>query len=650
VTKATATTARASIRVGAVDPHAVGLWALGGIPVTYLGVRGGGYDPLVHTEVAIGVWWIVLVGAAVGALPATRPSRMGWAALSLFALLAVWTAASIGWSDSPDTAIAESARSVLYVGVFALAVTSLRAGHSTRHLLSGVAAGIVAVAVVAVVARLYPGSFPQTDERLASGRLAYPLNYWNGLAALCAIGIPLLFGLTRAARSLAGQSIAAAGIPLLVLVLYLTASRAGAIAMAIALLVLVVATDDRLTMLTTAAATACGSALLVGVTERLDALQADAQGPRAKVIVALVLICGGAALIQYGVSLVARHVERPGWSRPSPRRTAGLSAMLATFALAISIAAGLPGYLGDRWEEFKGAQAPSALSSPSGENLFERLRSANGLGRYEMWQVAWSDLESKPITGRGAGSFELSWASERSADSLYARNAHSLYLETLGNLGVVGFALLVGLLVLMLFAGITGLVRRQVADRPLTAAAMASLVAFCAAAAVDWEWQIPAVSLAGLAAGASLLGPRRRSAETPASSRSVRAVLCVIAIASIALCSISLTGTSSLRSSRADARDGRLVSAATAARRASDAQPFAAAPQLQLALVLERAGAYDLAVERARKAVTAEPRNWEGWLVAARIEAKRGNTQAAIRDYRRARTLNPHSPVFNAIR
>ena len=38
-------------------------------------------------------------------------------------------------------------------------------------------------------------------------------------------------------------------------------------------------------------------------------------------------------------------------------------------------------------------------------------------------------------------------------------------------------------------------------------------------------------------------------------------------------------------------------------------------------------------------------RNW-GWLVLAGLEAKLGRTKAALADYRKARDLNPTSPLF----
>ena len=59
-------------------PDAVRTWALVGTVVLYLAINGGGYDLIVRSQVAIVVWWIVLIGAAWGLFPAVRWTRTAW--------------------------------------------------------------------------------------------------------------------------------------------------------------------------------------------------------------------------------------------------------------------------------------------------------------------------------------------------------------------------------------------------------------------------------------------------------------------------------------------------------------------------------------------------------------------------------------------
>ena len=63
-------------------------------------------------------------------------------------------------------------------------------------------------------------------------------------------------------------------------------------------------------------------------------------------------------------------------------------------------------------------------------------------------------------------------------------DAHSLYLETLAELGLVGLALLVLALAPPLVAGFRG----------VEAAATGGYVAFLIHAGLDWDWELPAVT------------------------------------------------------------------------------------------------------------------------------------------------------------
>jgi len=116
-----------------------------------------------------------------------------------------------------------------------------------------------------------------------------------------------------------------------------------------------------------------------------------------------------------------------------------------------------------------------------------------------------------------------------------------------------------------------------------------------------------------------------------------------IAIVAIA---IPLASTGLQRESEAAARAGDLEAALRAARSAQNAEPWAAGPRLQQALVLESEGDLTAALAAAHGAAERESTNWRNFLVLSRIEAERGEAFAAVQDYRRARSLNPHSELF----
>jgi O-antigen ligase len=62
----------------------------------------------------------------------------------------------------------------------------------------------------------------------------------------------------------------------------------------------------------------------------------------------------------------------------------------------------------------------------------------------ELWEEAWSQWQDNPVLGEGAGTYEQYWNEHRPIDHK-VRDAHSLYLETLGELGPIGLALLLAL-------------------------------------------------------------------------------------------------------------------------------------------------------------------------------------------------------------
>jgi hypothetical protein len=123
-----------------------------------------------------------------------------------------------------------------------------------------------------------------------------------------------------------------------------------------------------------------------------------------------------------------------------------------------------------------------------------RLHGAVG-DRPDYWRVAWHEAQANPVLGSGAGTFELWWEDERPID-VDVRDAHSLYVETLAEQGAAGLLLLAAALGIPLFLAWS---RREA---PLVPAATAAYAAFLVHAGVDWDWEMPAVTLAALVAAA----------------------------------------------------------------------------------------------------------------------------------------------------
>jgi hypothetical protein len=639
-----------------VDARALSAWVLVGGIVLYLAIDGGGYDLVVRSQVGIVVWWFVLVGAALGLLPATRVSRVAWGGLALFGGFVAWTALASTWSLSSERSLAELSRVACYLGVMLLAILIHRdRERAVRHTVNALGAAIVLVAALALASRLRPDLFPaaqQTPSFLTGtqGRLGWPLNYWNALGALVALGLPLLLSVATSARRIGTQAAAAAGIPIVVLCGYLTFSRGSAIAASAALIVFIALSPERIPKLATVFVTAAGSAALIAGAVHRSAIEhglvnAAAKHQGATLLIAVILVCAGVALAQAGIGLAVRHATPPRWL-VIPRRRARVLVLGGVAAcVVVALLAGAPTRISHAWHDF---QHPTAAALH--QDSIVRFGSVSGNGRYDLWKVAVDATSGHLLGGHGPGTFQLVWLPRAPYDS-YVQNAHSLYLETLSDVGIVGLVLLVAFFVLVVGAAVRLAIRSRYEARVRPAAVVAGMVAFLISCAFDWMWQVPALPAAFLLLAAAVLAPRSKGAADDPVKRfsgrvAVRLSVVVLAVACLVAIAVPLATTNAVRQSQAAAAGGNRTLALSDARAAARVEPGAASPQIQLALVLELQGEYGEALVPARRATSDEPDNWSNWLIVSRLDAEAGHPAASLTAFRRARSLNPKSPIF----
>src|SRR5207247_1907828 len=99
------------------------------------------------------------------------------------------------------------------------------------------------------------------------------------------------------------------------------------------------------------------------------------------------------------------------------------------------------------------------------------------------------------------------WWAEHASFSYFVRNAHSLYVEVLGELGVVGLGLLAGAFA---YGGVvaTANTMRGLADARVVAASLLGVVAaFFVGAGLERIWQLTALGAVGLVCLGLLIGP-----------------------------------------------------------------------------------------------------------------------------------------------
>lgn len=158
----------------------------------------------------------------------------------------------------------------------------------------------------------------------ARARLNYPVDYWNGIATLMAMGIPLMLVIAIEARKLAFQALASAAIPVMALACYYTLSRGGVLELAVAIVALLVLLPRRLAAAPILALAMAVSGLLIAAATQRAELEdgltnavALEQGDEMLAIV--VIVCVGVGLLRVAIGLAARHrigprleISRPG--------------------------------------------------------------------------------------------------------------------------------------------------------------------------------------------------------------------------------------------------------------------------------------------------------------------------------------------------
>jgi hypothetical protein len=137
-----------------------------------------------------------------------------------------------------------------------------------------------------------------------------------------------------------------------------------------------------------------------------------------------------------------------------------------------------------------------------------RLSSGAG-NRYDYWRVAWEAFEERPLLGVGAGNYDRPYFQRRTTDEDITQ-PHSLPLQVLTELGLVGFALL---LVPAFGVGwaawrLARSAREAGGARFLAVAGVGCITAWAVHTSVDWLHLLPGVTAFALVACAVLLRNR----------------------------------------------------------------------------------------------------------------------------------------------
>jgi hypothetical protein len=495
----------------------------------------GGYFPPSYLSAGM------IAFATVGVLLiATRPlyalSTQALTAVIALGGLALWAGLSSLWSPAPSAAIDAMQRDLAYVALLALGLIAAGSGRYARRLV-WLALGVICVICgAALLARLYPDVVSGDETSPGFYRLSYPLTYWNELGALCAVGTALAFGLAAdpsvrwALRGLAG----AVTVPLLI-TLTMTLSRGAWIALIAGLVVLVLLGAHRGSLLLTGAIVGGGCALALLRLQSYPALIDDptagsgresaghAFGPQ----LLLLSLAVGVALGAFGAARASEELmtRLDRAFRPVIIGVGVLAAVLliggAAFhsssadALVVKQLHDVGDWVDKQWDDFN---APAGLG-PTAQGA-KRITSGVSGTRSEVYRVALDDFGDAPFEGNGAGSFRVSWLSQRRIGEQLV-NTHSLELETLAELGIVGGGLLAVFLGSIGYAAVRSRLKPGGLTRSQSAAVGAAFTVWAVHSAVDWDWQMGALTGVVLLLACTLFpyGRSRRVRTRPRTAR-----------------------------------------------------------------------------------------------------------------------------------
>ena len=464
---------------------------------TALAFFSGGYFDRARLAAALVAWVLVLVVAFV-ARPPFPASAAGRLALAGLAAVTVWTAISFAWAPLAASWQDSLGRLVLYVGALIVAVAVLRERVAARALEPAFGLGAALVICEGLSGRVLPGLFTLEYSPRADGRLDQPITYWNAEGALAAVGLVLCARVMGdRTRPVWLRALCAAACAPLGAGIYLTVSR-GAIVAALLGLVIVIAAVPTWGQLRggliALAAAVCAS--LTVLSDRVASLSGTlAEREHAGLVAGggLVVVALAAAALTAVFALRERDGRRPERELPAAR-------LLPRAALIVSILV-VVGLVFASFEEKGGTDTLASGAS--------RLSTAKS-NRHAYWRTGLDAFADHPIDGLGAGGFRVEWLRKRTIEESVL-DVHSLELEMASDLGLVGLLAFFAFSGGVFWAGALALRGR----RELVAGSVAALSAWFLHASIDWDWQLPAVTLPAIVMAGLLIAASEPSPQTP---------------------------------------------------------------------------------------------------------------------------------------
>ena len=598
-------------------------------PLTFALALVAGALFLAHDPGDSAIPWLGIGALAlVGALFATRGPPRGLVILVPLAGLAAWCAISIAWSVEPDRSWSYANRTAVYL---AFALVGALLGAEPRRLLYGFSALLGAVCVWSLAGKVLPWLY-EDYGRLA--RLRGPVGYWNALALLGDIALPI--GLCLATRMRTAGTLLVFG---WIVVIGMTYSRGGVLVAVVVVALWMWLSKAWVEALSTLVAAGLPAAGALAVAFALPGLTSDGQSHTARVHAGIVF---GAVLA--ADALIAAGLARFPLADGTMLRRIALAVLVLAIAAAVAIGAARAH---SWWDSFTSSSGSELTNSPG------HLVSSGGNFRSSWWTQAWHGWKTAPLKGTGAGTFAVTNLRYRTTSLDQTIEPHDLPLQFLTETGVVGLVLFIASILWLAVRG-----RRR--PGPQLALALA-LPAYFLHGLLDIDWDFVSVSApVFLIAGALVARPSSR--PRPRASRVVAVSGALIAVG----CSLFAVWLGVRWDGQAAAAVGVNDQHAIAlAKRARRVNPFAIDPLFQagaaevdIAATAKSGRApgwqtgYRSAIGSAEsdftKATTVQPSSALAWDQLGYFELiSRGCPRAALTAFSHATVLDGQNPTYN---
>jgi hypothetical protein len=565
---------------------------------------------------------VVAAAVLLGRLPLPELERPGLLFVGLLSGFVVWNGISIAWSAAPDRSWNYFNRGLAYLAFVVLGlVVGAVVRRAPRTVALGLAALIGATCLWALAGKVIPALY---DDGARFARLRSPVGYWNALALLTGIGLPL--GLWIASTREHARWLRTAGVLLvyvLGIALALTYSRGGLLAAVFAVVAYLALARERTEAVVTfgIAVAAALPALAWGLTQPgvADDFQSKATRVEDGAWFGVILLLGAIAACGAAWAVLPRRLSDRA-ERLVVRGAVGVAILIALGGAAVALTGS---------SEDVVPQGPSRQLSTGSNN------------RGTWWREAWEAFEGEPLIGIGAGGFEYVHRMLRET-RIDVTEPHNLALQFAAEIGLVGLALFAGAM-----GGALVAVWRRRGDPASLALGMA-VPTYVLHGLLDYDWDFIAVTAPVLFAAGVLLAdgrPQRRVAVQP-----LWAVVAVL-VAGAVLFSLAAPRVAehNIEEAYAAIERGDLDRALDEARAARSLNPLSVEPWWAEAAAEEARRRFDAARRAYVKAVETQPLNARAWYELGCLELLLGAEEDSRRHLERARELDPRGPAATAL-